>query len=71
MEWFNPLTLASSLLYSFLGVFVFWIAFLVLDKVTPVDLWGEIIKNKNLAVALVMASMCLGIAIIIAASIVD
>lgn len=70
MEWYKPLTLASSLLYSFLGVFIFWVAFLVLDKITPVDLWSEIVKNKNMAVAIVMAAMCLGIAIIIAASIV-
>ncbi len=61
--------LANSLLYSFLGVAIFWITFIVIDKITPYDLWGEIVREKNTALALVVGAMCLGIAIIIASAI--
>lgn len=61
--------LANSLIYSLLGIAVFWIAFIVIDKLTPHDLWGQITKEKNVALAIVVAAMCLGIAIIVASAI--
>jgi uncharacterized membrane protein YjfL (UPF0719 family) len=69
MELFNPKILFNSLLYSILGVAVFWIAFLIVDKLTPYDLWGEIVEKKNQPLATVVAAMCLGIALIVAAAI--
>lgn len=70
MEWFKPLAFVSSLVYSFLGVAIFWVSFILVDKITPYDLWGEIVEKKNVALAIVVGAMCLGIAIIVAASIV-
>ena len=61
--------LFSSLFYSILGVIVFWGSFVIVDKVTPYDLWGEIVEKKNLALAIVVGAMCLGIANIVAAAI--
>lgn len=61
--------LANSLIYSLLGVIIFWLSFIIIDKITPYDLWGEIVKEKNVALATVVAAMCLGIAIIVAAAI--
>ncbi len=70
MDFINPQYLINSLIYSILGVVVLTLAFLVLDKITPsVYLWKEICEKQNLAVAVVLASAFLGIAIIIAASI--
>lgn len=68
-ELFNLKILISSLLYSILGVAVFWISFVVVDKFTPYDLWKEIVEKKNQPLATVVAAMCLGIAIIVAAAI--
>lgn len=65
----NPQVLFNSLVYSLLGIAVFWIAFVVIDKITPYDLWGEIVEKKNMSLAIVVAAMCLGIAIIVAAAI--
>ena len=39
------------------------------DKITPTDLWAEIVEKQNRALALVVAAMCLGISIIVAAAI--
>ena len=66
---FKPDILFNSLVYSFLGVMVFWLCFVIIDKITPYDLWGEIVEKRNMALAIVVAAMCLGIAVIVAASI--
>jgi uncharacterized membrane protein YjfL (UPF0719 family) len=51
------------------GVLVFWLSFLIIDKITPYDLWREIVEKQNKALAMVVAAMCLGISIIVAAAI--
>jgi uncharacterized membrane protein YjfL (UPF0719 family) len=69
MDWINPSALINSIVYSILGVVVFWVSFIVVDKITPYDLWREIVKDRNLPLAVIVAAMCLGIAIIVAAAI--
>ncbi len=59
----------SSLVYSFVGVFVFWISFLVIDRFTPYHLWKEIIEEKNVALSIVVGGIAIGICIIVAAAI--
>ena len=59
----------SSLVFALLGVLVFWLCFLVIDKLTPYNLWEEIVEKQNVALGLVVASMSLGICIIVAAAI--
>ncbi len=59
----------NAFIFSLLGISVFWVAFILIDKITPYDLWGEIVKEKNQALATVVAAMCLGIAIIVAAAV--
>ena len=69
MDWNLSQNLANSLIFSLLGVVVFWVCFIVIDKLTPYDLWGEIVKENNMSLAIVVAAMCLGIAIIVASAI--
>lgn len=69
MDLINPKYIVNSLLFSALGIIVFWLAFVVIDKITPYDLWREIVKERNQALATVVAAMCLGIALIVAAAI--
>ena len=69
MDYFNPQVLINSFVYSILGIFVFWISFIVIDKITPYDLWGEIVEKKNVALAVVVGAMCLGIANIVSSAI--
>ncbi|GAA5178715.1 hypothetical protein GCM10025771_18590 [Niveibacterium umoris] len=68
-QFFNAKPLLSSIVYSILGVVVFWVSFIVVDKITPYDLWREIVKERNLPLAIIVAAMCLGIANIVAAAI--
>ncbi|OGA24646.1 MAG: hypothetical protein A3I02_01670 [Betaproteobacteria bacterium RIFCSPLOWO2_02_FULL_67_26] len=66
---FNFGALANSLVYTVIGVAIFWLAFVIIDKLTPYDLWKEMVEEKNMALAIVVGAMCLGIAIIVGAAI--
>ena len=65
----NVSFVVNAVVFSFLGVLIFWASFLLIDKLTPYQLWKEIIEEHNTALAIVVGAMSLGICIIIAASI--
>ena len=69
IEWLKPGIIAGSILYALIGVAIFWICFIVVDKLTPYDLWGEIIEKKNVALAIVVGAMCIAIGLIVAAAV--
>ena len=66
---FNFGALVNSLVYTVLGVVIFWLAFVIVDKITPYDLWKELVEEKNVALAIVVGAMCIAIAIIVGAAI--
>lgn len=68
-EWLKPGAFIGSIVFALIGVVVFWISFIVIDKLTPYDLWKELVENRNMALGLVVAAMSLGISIIVAAAI--
>ena len=55
--------------FAWLYTGIFWLCFILVDKITPYDLWREIVEKQNKALAMVVAAMCLGISIIVAAAI--
>jgi len=69
IEWLKPGVLFGSLLFALLGVGVFWLCFVIIDKLTPYDLWAEIVEKRNLALAIVVGSMCIAIGLIVAAAV--
>lgn len=69
LEWLRPTAFLGSIVYALIGVVIFLLCFIVIDKITPHDLWAEIVEKQNRALALVVAAMCLGISIIVAAAI--
>ncbi|KWT82621.1 MULTISPECIES: DUF350 domain-containing protein [unclassified Variovorax] len=69
IEWLRPAAFLGSILYALIGVLMFWITFLLIDKLTPYDLWQEIVEKQNVALGVVVAAMSLGISIIVAAAI--
>jgi uncharacterized membrane protein YjfL (UPF0719 family) len=68
LEYLKPAALIGSFVYSFLGVLFVIITFVVVDKLTPGDLWKELIEERNQAVATVVAAMIVAIAIIVASA---
>ena len=69
IEWLKAGVVVGSIVYALIGVVIFGLCFVVMDKLTPYKLWEEIIEKQNLALALVVAAMSLGICIIVAAAI--
>jgi putative membrane protein len=69
IEWLRPEVVLGSIVFALVGVAVFGLCFVLMDKLTPYKLWEEIIEKQNLALALVVAAMSLGICIIVAAAI--
>jgi putative membrane protein len=68
-EMINLKYVVGSLIYSFLGILVLFMAFWVIEKVTPENLWKEILEKQNQALAIVAAAFIIAIAIIIASAI--
>lgn len=60
--------LVNTILYSVMGIVILCVGFIVIDKITPYDLWKELIESKNMALAIVVGLMSLGICIIIASA---
>ncbi len=69
VEWFRPGAFVGSIVFALVGVAIFWLCFVIIDKITPYKLWEEIVEKQNMALGLVVAAMCLGISLIVAAAI--
>jgi uncharacterized membrane protein YjfL (UPF0719 family) len=69
MEWLRPGAFIGSIAFALIGVLIFWLCFVLLDKFTPYKLWEELVEKQNQALAIVVAAMALGICIIVAAAI--
>lgn len=69
IEWLKPGVFFGSILYALIGVAVFWISFIVVDKLTPYRLWDEIVEKKNVALAIVVGAVAISIGQIVAAAI--
>ena len=61
--------LVTTLVFVILGLLVFALAFVVIGKATPFSVRKEIEEDHNVALAVVIASVILGSALIIAAAI--
>ena len=69
IEWLKPGIFFGSMLFALMGVAVFWVCFLIIDKLTPYDLWAEIVEKKNMALAIVVGAMCIAIGLIVSAAV--
>jgi len=66
---FHPGYLLNAILYAVLGILIFVVAFAIIDKMTPYHLWKEIVEDKNVALAVLVGAMSIGMCIIIAAAV--
>jgi uncharacterized membrane protein YjfL (UPF0719 family) len=61
--------LINAFVFAVLGVLLFIGAFAIIDKMTPYALWKEIVEDQNVALAIMVGAMSLGVSIIIAAAV--
>ena len=69
IEWLKPAVFFGSILYALIGVLVFLICFVIVDKLTPYQLWQQIVGEKNVALAIVVGAMVIAIGQIVAAAV--
>ncbi len=69
LDWLKPEVILGSTMYAVIGVAIFWISFVLVDKLTPYKLWEELVERKNVALAIVVAAVCISIGNIVAAAI--
>ena len=66
MEWKYVI---ASIVFSLIGIVILGVCFWIFEKVTPENIWKEIIEKQNLALAIVSAAFMIAIAIIIGSAI--
>jgi uncharacterized membrane protein YjfL (UPF0719 family) len=59
----------ASIVYSLIGIAILGVSFWIFEKVTPENIWKEIIEKQNVALALVSAAFMIAISLIIASAI--
>lgn len=61
--------IVASVVYSVIGIVILLISYWIIEKITPENLWKEIIEEHNMALAVVCAAFIIAVAIIISSAI--
>ncbi len=61
--------LVTTAAVSVVGILVFCLAFFVMDKLSPFSLRKEIEQDHNMALAVIMAAVIIGIALIVGSAV--
>lgn len=61
--------LVAAVVYSFLGVIILILAFIVFDALTPGKLWHEIVQEKNTPLAIAVGATIIALGMIIASAV--
>lgn len=65
----DPVHVLNALVYALLGCVIFLLVFWLVERVTPENMWKEILEKRNVALAVMAAGFMLAIALIIASAI--
>ena len=58
-----------SIVFSLIGLIIFALSFWIIVKVTPFSIRKEIEEDQNISLAIIIASLIIGIAMILSAAI--
>ena len=59
----------QTLVFALMGILIFGIAFWIIVKVSPFSIRKELEEDQNIALGIVIASVIIGIALIVSAAI--
>ncbi len=65
----TDIPIVNAIVFACLGIVIFVGAFFIIDKLTPYHLWNEIVREKNMALAILLGAMSIGMCLIIAAAV--
>ncbi len=69
MSILNPQYILGSVLYSAIGVVIFLVAYKIMERFLPFNVDKELAEDHNTAVGIVVGSVMIGLAVIIASAI--
>jgi uncharacterized membrane protein YjfL (UPF0719 family) len=69
MTYLNVSSIVGSVLYSAIGIVIFIVAYKLMEWFLPFDVDKELSEDQNVAVGVVVGSVLIGLAVIIAAAI--
>lgn len=69
MEAMHLEEIAGTLIYSVIGIAVFLVAFYIIVKIAPFSVRKEIAEDQNVALAVLIGAVIIGLSIIISAAI--
>jgi uncharacterized membrane protein YjfL (UPF0719 family) len=61
--------IVAAITYAVLGNIILALSLLFMDKLTPGDMWKEIVTEKNLPFAITVAAMTIAVGHIVAAAV--
>lgn len=61
--------MVAAVVYSLIGIVILIVSVLIFDKLTPGPLWEDIVKDKNLPLAITLGATIIAIGMIIASAI--
>ncbi len=61
--------IVATLVYSIIGIIIFLAAFGLMNKLTPFSIRKEIEEDQNIALGVIIGSVLIGLAMIIAAAV--
>lgn len=59
----------ASVIYSVIGIIILTVSFLIIEKITPENIYKQIVDKGNVAIAIIAGAFIIAIAIIISAAI--
>jgi uncharacterized membrane protein YjfL (UPF0719 family) len=69
MGYLNLSNVLSSVVFAAIGIAIFIVAYKLMERVLPFDLDKELAEDQNTAVGILLGSIMIGLAIVIAAAI--
>ena len=68
-EFINMKYIIASVVYSIIGILILVISFYIIERITPENIYKEIVEKQNLALAVIAAAFMIALAIIISSAI--
>ncbi|MBL0316401.1 MAG: DUF350 domain-containing protein [Flavobacteriales bacterium] len=59
----------ASVIYSVIEILILLVTFWIVEKITPENLWKNIVEKQNIALSIMAAGFMIAIAIIISSAI--
>ena len=64
----KPALILSTIIYSFLGMIIFGIAFAIFNKLMPFSVRKEIEEDQNTSLGIIIGAFLIGLALIISSA---